>query len=77
MSYVFLPEWWGRGYAREACAAAIGLAFELFRDDPRLVAVTQEANAPSVRLLEALGLVRVGAFEEFDARQLMYAIKRP
>ena len=77
LSYVFLPEWWGRGYAREACAAAIGLAFELFRDDPRLVAVTQEANARSARLLEALGMVRVDAFEEFGARQVMYAIDRP
>ncbi|MBQ0893224.1 GNAT family N-acetyltransferase [Micromonospora sp. U56] len=77
LSYVFLPEWWGRGYAREACVAAIGLAFDRFPDDVRLIAVTQEANLRSVRLLEALGMVRVDAFEEFDARQVMYAIDRP
>lgn len=77
LSYVFLPEWWGRGYAREACAAVIGLAFDRFPDDVRLIAVTQEANLRSVRLLEALGMVRVDAFEEFDARQVMYAIDRP
>ncbi|MEU7930243.1 GNAT family N-acetyltransferase [Micromonospora echinofusca] len=77
LSYVFLPEWWGRGYAREAGAAAIGLAFDQFPDAPRLIAVTQEANARSVRLLEALGMVRVDTFEEFDARQVMYAIDRP
>ncbi|MEV4658167.1 GNAT family N-acetyltransferase [Micromonospora sp. NPDC049301] len=77
LSYVFLPESWGRGYAREACAAAIALAFDQFSHDVRLIAVTQEANLRSVRLLEALGMVRVDAFEEFDARQVMYAIDRP
>ncbi|MCX4469925.1 GNAT family N-acetyltransferase [Micromonospora sp. NBC_01655] len=76
LSYVFLPEWWGRGYAREACAAAIGLAFNRFPDDVRLIAVAQEANLRSVRLLEALGMVRIDAFEEFDARQVLYAIDR-
>ncbi|MBQ1072116.1 GNAT family N-acetyltransferase [Micromonospora sp. C31] len=77
LSYVFLPEWWGRGYAREASAAAIGLAFDRFPDAPRLIAVAQEANVRSVRLLEALGMVRVDTFEEFAARQVMYAIDRP
>ncbi|MGW3620655.1 GNAT family N-acetyltransferase [Micromonospora arida] len=77
LSYVFLPEWWGHGYAREGCAAAIGLAFDRFPDAPRLVAVTQEANLRSVRLLQALGMVRVDTFEEFGARQVMYAIDRP
>ncbi|MER5701429.1 GNAT family N-acetyltransferase [Micromonospora sp. NPDC002296] len=77
MSYVFLPEWWGRGYARETCTAAIGLAFDRFPDAARLIAVTQEANTRSVRLLEALGMARVDAFEEFGARQVMHAIDRP
>ncbi|MEH1100606.1 GNAT family N-acetyltransferase [Micromonospora sp. CPCC 205561] len=77
LSYVFLPEWWGRGYAREACAAAVGPAFDLFPDVARLVAVTQESNVRSVRLLEAIGMVRVDAFEEFGAGQAMYAIRRP
>ncbi|MEV4691115.1 GNAT family N-acetyltransferase [Micromonospora echinospora] len=77
LSYVFLPEWWGRGYAREACAAAIGLAFDRFSDASRLIAVTQEANTRSVRLMEALGMARVDAFEEFGACQVMYAIDRP
>ncbi|MGC4803828.1 GNAT family N-acetyltransferase [Micromonospora sp. DT233] len=77
LSYVFLAEQWGRGYAREACAAVIGLAFDRFPDATRLVAVTQEANTRSVRLLEALGMARVDAFEEFGARQVMHAIDRP
>ncbi|WP_405100728.1 GNAT family N-acetyltransferase [Micromonospora sp. NBC_01412] len=77
LSYVFLSEWWGWGYAREACAAAVGLAFERFPDDARLIAVTQETNDRSVRLLEALGMTRVDAFEEFGARQVRYAVDRP
>jgi RimJ/RimL family protein N-acetyltransferase len=77
LSYVFLPEWWGRGYAREGCAAVVGLAFDRFPEAPRLVAVTQAANVRSVHLLEALGMVRVDTFEEFDAPQVMYAIDCP
>ncbi|MFC4148011.1 GNAT family N-acetyltransferase [Micromonospora mangrovi] len=77
LSYAFLPEWWGRGYAREGCAAAVGLAFDRFPDATRLVAVTQEANRRSVHLLEALGMVRVDTFDEFGARQVMYAVDRP
>ncbi|MFF3864593.1 GNAT family N-acetyltransferase [Micromonospora sp. NPDC001898] len=77
LSYVFLPEWWGRGYAREACAAAVGPAFERFPDDARLIAVTQEASDRSVRLLDGLGMTRVDAFEEFGARQVRYAVDRP
>ncbi|MER5701425.1 GNAT family N-acetyltransferase [Micromonospora sp. NPDC002296] len=67
----------GRGYAREACAAAVGLTFERFPDDARLIAVTQEPNDRSVRLLEALGMTRVDAFAEFGARQVRYAVDRP
>ncbi|MER7439608.1 GNAT family N-acetyltransferase [Micromonospora avicenniae] len=37
LSYVFLPEWWGRGYARESSVAARGLAFDWFPEDARQV----------------------------------------
>lgn len=78
VSYSFLPEHWGHGYAREAVAAAIDWAFEhVPSDDPSVVAVTQEANLRSRRLLEALGMRLVETFVEWDAPQVLYTVRRP
>ncbi|MET7331742.1 GNAT family N-acetyltransferase [Nonomuraea sp. NPDC005650] len=77
VSYSFLPEHWGRGYAREAVAAAVGWAFDhVPSPDPSVVAVTQEANSRSRRLLEAIGMSLVGGFVEWDAPQVMYVSRR-
>jgi ribosomal-protein-alanine N-acetyltransferase len=46
---------WGRGYAAEACRALIGFAFETLRLN-RLVTITAQENAESIRLLERLGM---------------------
>ncbi|MEU6883002.1 GNAT family N-acetyltransferase [Streptomyces sp. NPDC046712] len=69
VSYQFLPEHWGQGYAREAVAAAVDRALE---STPSVVAVTQEANDRSRRLLEAVGMVHAASFVEFDAPQVLY-----
>ncbi|MFF0752817.1 GNAT family N-acetyltransferase [Streptomyces sp. NPDC004267] len=69
VSYQFLPEHWGQGYAREAVAAAVARALE---DTPSVVAVTQEANTPSRRLLEAVGMTHAESFTEWDAHQVLY-----
>ncbi|MEV5973102.1 GNAT family N-acetyltransferase [Streptomyces sp. NPDC051921] len=69
VSYQFLPEHWGQGYAREAVAAAVERALE---DVPAVVAVTQEANTPSRRLLEAVGMTHAESFVEWDAHQVLY-----
>lgn len=73
VSYQFLPEHWGRGYAREAVAAAVEQALE---STPSVVAVTQEANARSRRLLEAVGMTHAASFVEFDAHQVLYRRRR-
>ncbi len=69
VSYQFLPEHWGRGYAREAVAAAVA---RVLADAPSVVAVTQEANHRSRRLLEAVGLEHAESFVEWDAHQVLY-----
>ncbi|MER7518450.1 GNAT family N-acetyltransferase [Streptomyces sp. NPDC126499] len=69
VSYQFLPEHWGHGYAREAVAAAVERALE---DVPAVVAVTQEANLRSRRLLEAVGMSHAESFVEWDAHQVLY-----
>lgn len=73
VSYQFLPEHWGSGYAREAVGAAVARVLE---SAPSVVAVTQEANHRSRRLLEAVGLEHVGSFVEWDARQVLYRRRR-
>lgn len=75
VSYQFLPEHWGHGYAREAISAVITWALQEVCL-PVVVAVTQEANDRSRRLIECIGMILIGSFMEFDAPQVMYSIDR-
>ncbi|MFI8370136.1 GNAT family N-acetyltransferase [Streptomyces sp. NPDC085466] len=73
VSYQFLPEHWGSGYAREAVGAAVAHVLETA---PSVVAVTQEGNHRSRRLLEAVGLEHADSFVEWDAAQVLYRRSR-
>ncbi|MEU0248020.1 GNAT family N-acetyltransferase [Streptomyces sp. NPDC006235] len=68
LGYMFLPEAWGRGYAAEACAAALGWFAEALPGEP-VVLCTQTANDRSMRLAAKLGFTEVERFEEFGAEQ--------
>ncbi|MFE6847284.1 GNAT family N-acetyltransferase [Streptomyces sp. NPDC057686] len=68
LSYMFLPKAWGRGYALEACAAALGWFADAFPGEP-VVLCTQVANDRSVRVAEKLGFTETERFEEFGAEQ--------
>lgn len=48
---------WGQGYAREAARAAIDWGWANL-DAPRIVSFTVQANRPSWRLMERLGMIR-------------------
>ena len=54
IGYAFVPEHWGRGYAREAARATVALAAGRFGMQ-RLLAIVSQANEPSSRLLLELG----------------------
>lgn len=69
LSYEFFPDYWGRGMAREACAALLYRSVLL---PARLIAVTQRSNERSRRLLHALGFRQHEEFEEFGAVQVLY-----
>jgi len=65
IGYIFNSDYHGKGYAKEACRAAIGHAFDRLQAH-RVVSGTAAANRASCRLLERLGLKRtaesIGSF---------------
>ncbi|WP_317442054.1 GNAT family N-acetyltransferase [Streptomyces collinus] len=68
LGYLFLPEAWGRGYAAEACAAALDWLDGALPGEP-VVLTTQTANTASMRLAAKLGFTEVERFEAWDAEQ--------
>lgn len=56
IGYAFVPEYWGAGYAVEAAEAVLASAWQDF-DMTRVLAITNQHNDPSQRLLLKLGFV--------------------
>jgi RimJ/RimL family protein N-acetyltransferase len=73
LSYQLLPCAWGSGLGQEAACAAIRWWHRAAPDAGPLVAVTQQANRRSRRLLESLGMVLLDEFVEFDEQQCLYS----
>jgi len=72
ISFMFHPDYWGRGYALEATRRASEYALNELALR-RLVAETQSANSASCRLLERLGMKELRRVERFGAEQSIYA----
>ncbi|MEU2554510.1 GNAT family N-acetyltransferase [Streptomyces sp. NPDC013313] len=70
LGYLLLPEAWGRGFAAEACAAALGWFADALPGEP-VVLYTQTVNDRSMRLAAKLGFTEVQRFEEWGAEQWM------
>ncbi|MCN9241637.1 GNAT family N-acetyltransferase [Streptomyces sp. RY43-2] len=68
LGYMFMPEAWGRGYAAEGCAAALGWFADAYPGEP-VVLCTQTANDRAMRLAAKLGFTEVERFEEYGAQQ--------
>ncbi|MFC3893433.1 GNAT family N-acetyltransferase [Lentzea rhizosphaerae] len=68
LGYLFVPQSWGRGYAAEACAAALDWFVNTHPGEP-VVLTTQTANEASMHLAAKLGFTEVERFEEFGAEQ--------
>ncbi|SDP24139.1 GNAT family N-acetyltransferase [Lentzea jiangxiensis] len=68
LGYLFLPSAWGRGFAYEACAAALDWYAAAHPGEP-LASITQTANAASMRLLAKLGFTEGERYEAFGAEQ--------
>ncbi|MEV4187423.1 GNAT family N-acetyltransferase [Streptosporangium canum] len=76
LSYDFLPEHWGHGYAYEACGPVLDWGFANVPDTERIIAVTQEVNTRSRRLLDKLGMTEVDQFIEYGEPQVMYEVHK-
>jgi RimJ/RimL family protein N-acetyltransferase len=59
IGFAFLPAWRGRGFAEEAARAVLGQAREL--GVGKVVAIVSPGNAPSIRLLEKIGMRAAGS----------------
>ncbi len=62
LTYALVPEAWGRGYATEAAAAALGFAFGEAGLE-RVVGIAKPENGASVTVLRKLGLRALGQAE--------------
>jgi RimJ/RimL family protein N-acetyltransferase len=77
VAYSFLPEHWGHGYGRESVGAVVDWVLEAVpARDASLIAVTQEANVRSRRLLEAVGMALRERFVEFGEPHVLYVVER-
>jgi len=72
ISYQLLPSAWGQGLGREAVGAAVEWWTAAVPDGGPLIAVTQQRNTASRRLLESLGLVLVDTLFEYGQPQCLY-----
>ncbi|MEU6406162.1 GNAT family N-acetyltransferase [Streptomyces sp. NPDC046985] len=72
ISYQLLPTAWGQGLGREAVGAAVDWWAAEVPDGGPLVAVTQERNTASQRLLESLGMTVLDTLLEYGEPQYLY-----
>ena len=68
LGYLLLPGAWGKGYAAEACAAALCWFADAVPGEP-VVLATQTANEPSVRLAVKLGFTELERLTAYGAEQ--------
>jgi len=75
ISYEFLPNWWGQGYAGETIIEIITYAFNV-NCIKSLIAITQSKNIKSRSLLEKNGMQRKQTKVMFNEEQSIYQISK-
>ncbi|MBQ0787367.1 MAG: GNAT family N-acetyltransferase, partial [Oceanihabitans sp.] len=65
IGFAMLPENEGKGYGYESSVAVLKLAKEVFKLQT-IVAITLPTNAPSIKLIEKLGLTYQKRVKPFD-----------
>ncbi len=75
VGFRFLPEYWGRGIATEACSACIAFGFDVLKLN-RILGLVLAENEASIRVLEKCGMTRHSEFRYDGERALKYEILR-
>ncbi len=75
ISYEFLPNWWGQGYATETITGVIEYVFKI-KNMHELIAITQSKNRKSRNLLEKIGMIRKMTEIMFYEEQSIYQISK-
>lgn len=70
VGYVFLPEFWNKGFAVEAVNAVLKFASEKL-DIKTIMAITLPNNQPSINLLKKLGFIEIGNYQYEDGETLL------
>ena len=72
LGYTLARDCWGRGYGTEAASAclAVGLAH---LSPPRIVALVDAENEPSLRVAERIGMVRIETIEAYGRPHVLFA----
>jgi ribosomal-protein-alanine N-acetyltransferase len=73
ISYEFLPQSWGNGYAFEVIRQLLMYALHELKLG-RVIAETQTANVSSCRLLEKVGMKVEATLQRYGAEQALYGI---
>ena len=71
VSYTLARPYWGRGFAREAAAAALAYAREVLGRE-RIISIIRPANLASIRVAAALGATPDGSVEFFGSPATIY-----
>ncbi|MBU5466148.1 GNAT family N-acetyltransferase [Virgibacillus sp. MSJ-26] len=76
ISYQFIPDYWGQGYATEVVGHIIDYSLSELALS-KIVAETQTANTASCKLLEKLGMTLERIVYRFNAEQAIYSAENP
>ncbi len=73
--YMTFPKWWRKGLTQEAAKATLEFGFNKLKLE-RIVAITQEANESSCKMLEKCGMHLFGKAQRFGEQQRLYAMSK-
>lgn len=70
LGFAFLSDYWGQGYAAEAAAETLHYAKNVLRAQ-QVMAITDKANAHSIKLLEKIGFVYESTFSHPGSNEVL------
>lgn len=76
LGYRFLKDYWGQGFATEACRAVVEYGFQVLKL-PRIVGCVDTRHKASIRVLEKIGFGFEKLTRDGDVEDAWYAIESP